>query len=417
MSDLLFKILLSSAGVVAVGWIIRAFMVELGVRQRIILTPDSQVEALDELPRISVIVAAKDEEANIESCVRSLLDQDYANYEVIIVDDRSTDRTPQILHKLEQQAGQRLKVIRIDKLPRGWCGKANAMRVGVEAASGDWFCFSDADCRQTSRRSLSVTLADALRNKTDLLTVTPVLDVDTLWDKLTQPVCVEALVVWHQPRQVNDPHHSAAYANGAFMLMSRTCLEAIGGYERVRSDVNEDIQIARAVKSAGFNLRMVENEGLYRTRMYRRVSDAWRGWSRIFGCLDSTWKLGVTLFSIVVSTLFPWAMLLLCLIQMRTAAIAEQPLWQSLAAAWGTVLIIHQLTSYRFYRTQPLHQLWSLTYGLGALATAGMLINSLSMRFGLTKTSWRGTVYQPSGKLNRTQTALEIVKSPLDVAG
>ena len=404
MDDRMFQWALGCAIAVGGMWLIRLVMIEIGVRRRQILSESSYPKLSADAPKLSMIIAAKDEEANIESCVTSLLEQDYPNLELIIVDDRSTDRTPEILSDLEQSSDGRLKVITVEELEDGWFGKNNAMRVGVEQSTGDWFCFSDADCRQISRRSLSVAMADAMAHDSEFLTIAPVLDTDSLWEKVTQPICVEMLMFWFHPSLVNNPKSQTAYANGAFMMMSRNCYDSIGGHERVRTEVNEDIHMARYAKSGGFGLRMVENDGLYRAKMYRSPSESFRGWSRIFfGSLGSRITLSASIASILFSTLLPWCMLFVSLAGMVQAGPASVGQWQTLTAIWCGIIAIHHVASYRFYVTQDINQFWSLAYPVGASLTMGMLINGLMKQLGLAKTTWRGTTYLKNERVESLQ--------------
>ncbi len=141
---------------IALGWVLRHRSISRGIRSAMALSEGTFVGPVPEAPRVSVLIAAKDEETNIETAVRTMLDQDYPNFELIVIDDRSTDRTGQILESLRAERNDdRLKVVHVRELREGWFGKNNAMREGVAIADGEWLCFGDADCRQTSRRTLS----------------------------------------------------------------------------------------------------------------------------------------------------------------------------------------------------------------------------------------------------------------------
>src|SRR5262249_17850018 len=140
-------------------------------------------------PKVSILVAARDEESNIESCIRELLDQDYPNFEVIAIDDRSRDGTSSILRGLENEYDGRLQALTVRELPDGWFGKNNAMRMGVDASTGEWLLLTDADCRFPSRGVLSAAMHDARENSSDFLTVIPELETRETWERILQPVC------------------------------------------------------------------------------------------------------------------------------------------------------------------------------------------------------------------------------------
>ena len=383
------------AGITGLVWLVRFCALGAILRQRRILHSRLAEVLPDPAPRISVLVAARNEETNIESCIRTLLDQDYPDFEVIAIDDRSTDRTPDILHRLEVEAAGRLRVLTVHALRDGWFGKNNAMREGVEAASGDWLCFTDADCRQISTRTLSVAMGEALDHHVDFLCVTPVLETKTVWEKIIQPVCALVLVVWFLPGRVNNPAKKTAYANGAFMLLRRECYDAIGGHHRVRTQVNEDVHLARLAKQSAQRLRVVENDDLYRTRMYRTPGEAWRGWSRIFyGCLETWPRLATSAFLVTMFAILPWVSLVVALIG-RALVEPEAVLSWSLAAyAWAGVILLKQAVLWRVYPVLRIGRSWSFTYVVGATLALAMLISAILKVTGATGTTWRGRTYR-----------------------
>ena len=293
--------------------------------------------------------------------------------------------TPEILRRLEAGAGGALRVLTVKALREGWFGKNNAMRAGVEAASGDWLCFTDADCRQISTRTLSVAMGEALAHHVDFLCVTPVLETKTVWEKIIQPVCALVLIVWFLPGRVNDPAKKTAYANGAFMLLRRECYDAIGGHYRVCTQVNEDVHLARLAKQSGQCLRVVENEDLYRTRMYRTPGEAWRGWSRIFcGCLETWPRLVASAGLVTMLTILPWVSLVVALI--GRSLVEPEAVWSwSLAVyAWAGVILLKQAVLWRVYPVLRVERPWSFTYVAGAMFGLAMLISAILKVTGAT---------------------------------
>jgi len=376
-------------------WFVRAVAVAMAGRKREVLTPQSPTTLPTPAPRVSVVLAAKDEASNIEVCVRSLLDQDYPDYEVIAVDDRSTDDTPRILERLQAEFPERLRTLTIQQLRKGWFGKNNAMREAVAASTGEWLLFVDADCRQTSRRTLTVAMADALEKRVDFLSITPVLDTPTAWECMIQPVCAFVLILWFLPEKVNDPASRTAYANGAFMLLRRDGYDAIGGHERVRTEVNEDVRMAQFTKRMGLALRVTENEGLYRTRMYDTPRAAWHGWSRIFyGCLQTMRRLLISAGQLVLVALVPWVCLLASMIGWTLATDASARFWMVAVGAWAIVVGLQQIVMWRVYRMVRVAPVWSLTYVVGATITVGMLVSAMLKVLGASATTWRGTTYR-----------------------
>ena len=390
---ILWSILLAG---VAFIWATRHIVITKAKRQQYELSSQSHPGPVAEAPKVSVLIAAKDEEANIETAVRSFLAQDYPNFELIVINDRSNDRTPQILDalKAEHPDGQ-LKVVHIKELRDGWFGKNNAMREGVAAATGEWYCFADADWRQTSRRTLSKAVREALERGADFLSVLPVLETRSFWERLLQPVCAGVMVFWFRPERVNDPKSRTAYANGAFMLMTRSCYDRIGGHECVKTEVNEDMHMARIAKAQGLSLCVIQNDDLYVTRMYASFVETWRGWSRIFyGCFGSFRRLAVSMLLLVTASILPWASLIVSAIGGLVAGPSRAGPWWTVAAVSLIVVIIQQTVTFRFYRLVRSHPAWSFGYIVGAVLCLGMLINAALKLGGTTRTIWRGTAYR-----------------------
>jgi len=348
------------------------------------LSPDAAPGGLDDPPRLSVLVAAKDEQANIARCLDGLLAQDYPWFELIAVNDRSTDRTAQIVDSFAQR-DQRLKAVHVRELPAGWFGKNHAMYRGLQQATGDWLCFTDADCTYESRRLLSVAVAEALRRNVEFLSVLPNLETHSVWEKIVQPVAGGIMMFWNAPAKVNDPRSRAAYANGAFMLITRRAYDAIGGHAAVRNTLNEDMHFARRAKAAGIRLRVETSVGLIRVRMYDGFGQIWRGWSRIFyGCFGTVARLIASLVLLSVFSLSPYVTLVV-------AALSGLG-WQ-LAVAAGVAMIAQQSVLWRFYSATGSSSAWALSYPVGTVVCLGITFDALGKTRSNARTSWRGTSY------------------------
>jgi chlorobactene glucosyltransferase len=392
--SILWSIILTG---VAIIWATRHIVITRARRQQYELSSQSHPGPVADAPKVSVLIAAKDEEENIETAVRSFLAQDYPNFELIVVNDRSEDGTPRILDSLEAEYRDgRLKVVHVGELRDGWFGKNNAMREGMTHASGQWLCFGDADCRQTSNRTLSVAMHHALEEEVDFLSILPRFENHTLWEKIIQPVCGSVMMIRFNPRDVNDPNHSAAYANGAFMLMSRRCYETIGGHEGVRTEVNEDMHLARRTKERGQRLQVVENEDLYSVRMYSSFSGIWRGWSRIFyGCFGTFGRLRFALTMLAGTNGIPYLSALIAWVVLSVRG------WDTAGAGWQWVGVTSLLAVAlqlsviaRFYRIIRISPWFAPTFVIGAAICSGMLISAMLRLNGRGTTTWRGTTYR-----------------------
>jgi chlorobactene glucosyltransferase len=230
-------------------------------------------------PRVSILVPARDEEVNIADCVRSLLSQDYPDFEVIVLDDGSRDRTSAILAEVVAQ-NPRLRVIMGRELPPGWLGKHWACQQLGEAATGDLLLFTDADTRH-GPRSLWHGAAALLTEEADLLTAFPRQEVMTWIEKLVVPFfpwSILSFLPLAVAYRVRSPALCAAI--GQYMLFRRAAYEQVGGYAAVRADAVDDIALGRRIKSHGLRWRMANASQDVRCRMYRDAHQVFEGFSK-----------------------------------------------------------------------------------------------------------------------------------------
>jgi chlorobactene glucosyltransferase len=236
-------------------------------------------------PLISVCVPARNEERNIRACVESILQQDYANFELVVLDDRSTDRTSEILSNLAKAARRAslrkvpFKIIYGLDLPKGWAGKPHALFQASAAARGEWLCFVDADTF-LSPSTLSSCYSKAIETRADMLTIMTFQILGSFWEKAVMPIVMTALSVGFSPRKVNDPKSKEAIANGQFILIKRSIYDAIGGHERIKDQIVEDKAIAEQVKWNGYRLIVANGYSVAKTRMYTSLSEMWEGWTK-----------------------------------------------------------------------------------------------------------------------------------------
>jgi glycosyltransferase involved in cell wall biosynthesis len=213
-------------------------------QKRLVLRPTGQPLQIA-VPRLSVIVAARNEADCIESCIRSLFRQDYPDLEVVAVNDRSTDDTGEILGRLAIEFADRLPVVHVSALPAGWFGKPHALNCGLQTATGSLVCFTDADCEFHAPAALRATVAELFRRRFDFFSLTATYTTTSLWERVTVPCCCEVLLASLRRDPVEDPDWPDAFANGAFILARRAPFDRIGGWGAVRAKISEDLQLAR----------------------------------------------------------------------------------------------------------------------------------------------------------------------------
>jgi len=389
--SVLAAVLTVLAGLVGVVWTSRHYLIWCESRKSDLLSPSSPGSPADS-PLISVVVAARDEADNIETCVKSMLGQDYPNFELIVCNDRSTDATASIVERIADDDG-RLRLINIEQLPAGWYGKSNAMQQGIASGRGEWICMIDADCRQSSIRTLSVAMQYAHETGADLLSVLPVLEMRGFWENVVQPVCGGVMMIWFHPDRVNDPAKPNAYANGAFILIKRSAYEAVGTHEAIKDCANEDMHLAARVKGAGLKLRVVRNTGLYLVRMYTSIGEILRGWGRIFyGTFGIFKRLSISLAVLLMMGLVPYAAGGLGL-AMANAGVEPTAWWWACGLSGAAAVVLQLSVIYRYYKLIGARAALAWSYPLGCTMAAISLIISLTKLRRGAKLVWKKTSY------------------------
>jgi chlorobactene glucosyltransferase len=235
-----------------------------------------------ELPKVSIIIPARDEERNIERCLRSLLAQDHRDIEILVINDNSSDRTTEIVERMAAEDG-RIRLYSATEPPRECTGKCNALIEGVRQGNpaGEWLLFTDADTRHHPK-SLSSALRTALEKKVDLLTLIPHLEARSFWERLMQPTVAALIALFKQPEQINDPDNPEVFANGQFILVRREAYQSCGGHQAISGKVLDDTELARTVVQSGCRMHIALARELFSTRMYTSFKALLAGWTKNF---------------------------------------------------------------------------------------------------------------------------------------
>jgi glycosyltransferase involved in cell wall biosynthesis len=228
------------------------------------------------LPRsvqVSIIVPARDEEASLRPCLESLISQTGVDFEIIVVDDGSTDRTLEIA----QSVG--VRIVHPGALPAGCSGKVNAMVAGAFEARGSWLLFTDADTVHLPG-SLARAMAEAGEQKAALLSYSPQQEVISFWEKAVMPVVFAELAASFRPAEVSDAKSPVAAANGQYILITREAYDWVGGFGAVACTLLEDVALARAVKASVRKIHFRYAPDAVRTRMYWNFAEIRDGWTK-----------------------------------------------------------------------------------------------------------------------------------------
>jgi chlorobactene glucosyltransferase len=345
-----------------------------------------RVSDLADAPSLSIVVPARNEERSIERCVRSLLAQTLHDCELIVVDDRSGDRTGAILAGIARE-DPRLRVIAGAPLPDGWVGKPWALAQGVRAARGAWLLFTDADTWHAPEACAS-TLAFARARGADAVTIWTHQELGSWGERAVLPSTLAMVMLGSGTMaQINDPADCAhALANGQYVLVSRAAHEALGGFDALRGEIVEDIAFARRLKSDGrFRLVLADGAHLVRVRMYTSLRELWDGFTKnmYLGAGGDLLKLGGAALFLALLSVVPAALAVDALARKRPLRAAEA----LLCLANGIAVEAHGLRKTGI----PRRLAWYAPVGYAVCGA--ILLNSTLRTITGRGVEWRGRRY------------------------
>lgn len=231
-------------------------------------------DSLATRPLVSVIVPARNEEPCLGRCLESLQRQEGVSFEIIVVNDESSDRTREIA---ESFVG--VRVVDAARLPAGWSGKTNAMASGARVSRGGWLLFTDADTMHLPG-SVARAVAEAKQHGAALLSYSPAQEVHGFWQQAVMPAIFAELAASYRPSEVSNPASAVAAANGQYLMISREAYDAVGGHTAIATSLLEDVALARVVKASGRKIFFRYGGDAARTRMYRSFAELREGWTK-----------------------------------------------------------------------------------------------------------------------------------------
>jgi chlorobactene glucosyltransferase len=227
--------------------------------------------------KVSVLVPARNEETNIRRCLDSLLEQSYPNYELIVLDDCSQDRTWQILREYSRRHPKRLQAVKGTPLPEGWSGKTHAMQLLSRYASGDYLMFTDADTVHAPD-SVAWAVTNINAHHADFLSGYVQQDLQSFGEALIIPTTYIMSAILMPFWLVHRTHSPMlAMGVGQLVMFRRNVFQAIGGYASVAEQISEDVFVARAVKKAGYRTVFLDLRENVTCRMYEGYRDSFNG--------------------------------------------------------------------------------------------------------------------------------------------
>jgi len=365
-------------GLIASLWIVQGARAGLGMA-RLPWLSDATAIATKDAPFISIIFAARDEAEKLPAAIETMLGQDYPRFEVIAVNDRSQDTTPDILHEIERTR-RNLIVTNIDKLPQGWLGKPHALVAGFEKSHGDWLVFTDADVHfapDVLGRAISL----AIERGWDHLTLLAAIDMRGFWEKVAISYFGLGFVFGNEPWLASNPRSTRYVGVGAFQLVRREAYEKSGGHARLRMDVIEDMKLGKLMKMEGFRSGVAVAQDMVRVRWHTGVYNIVRGVTKnMFAAVRYNAVLAVVaiMLSLTISVL-PFF------------GLAFATGWARLLAgiAVGAAVLIH---AGMIWSTDA-SPFYALTHPLGALIFCWMMGRSLIATLWRGGVVWRDTFY------------------------
>lgn len=339
-------------------------------------------------PLVSVLLPARNEEKRIlRECVDSLLVQDYENFEIIAVNDRSTDRTGEILREIAVKHAK-LHVVEGAELPEGWLGKPFVLEQAFAKANGEWILTTDADII-FAPEALKTTVAYAEKNEFDVLTLIPFDICESFWEKVFLPTFCWFRMLAMPPSRVNNPRRPETMGVGNFFLIRREYLEKIGGFEKVKSEVAEDLKLAALLKQNGANFRLDYAPDLIKTRMYSGFREIWEGFTKNlfagsnFSVLNTVSGAG----SILLFGVLPNILIILCL---TAWLVTRDSVYISFLFPLVLIYVLQVLVFLLLNRAwqKPLFVSLFAPFGLGLFAA--ILINSTVKILSGRGVMWKG---------------------------
>jgi chlorobactene glucosyltransferase len=356
----------------------------------------SDVQAAGPEPFISILIPARNEQQNIAACVRSLIAQDYRSFEIIVLDDQSSDNTAiivqEIIQELSARQSTRLQLLKGTQLPAGWIGKSHACQQLANSAHGDYLLFTDADTLHDARMLQTVIQQMQLLN-VKLLTAQPEEITHSLGERLILPV-LNFTVFTLLPLALiyRRPEPSLSMGNGQLLCFERTLYDDLGGHASVKDHILEDVLLARKVKEAGQKMIYVDAFEMIQCRMYHSWQEVWRGFSKNFFAFCH-YSLFFALSVVILNLLFFVAPPLLLI----GAIVWTLPTTVFLLALSCYLLAVGMriLLAYRFIHTQRLLMiLLSLLHPISIALECLILANSIRWRYRKAGTEWKGRYYR-----------------------
>jgi len=330
-------------------------------------------------PKVSVVVAACNEQRGIEQALNSVLHQDYPDYEVIVVNDRSTDRTGEILHRMSR-TNPRLQLITIQQLPPAWLGKNHALHQGAARASGEFLIFTDADIVMHPS-VVSRAVRYVLDHGTDHLAIPPRVVMEGVLLNAFLGAFALVFNMYVQPWKARNPKSTQHVGIGTFNMVRTAVYRAVGGHQRIAMRPDDDMKLGKLLKAEGYKQDMVVGTTLISVEWYESFGQMVQGLMKnMFAGVEYSVVLAIGGAAAQILTgVWPFAAVFLThgWLQILNALIVAM------------LLLLYSANAGR----AGISRLYALTYPLALLTFCYILLRSMTVTLWNGGINWRGTHY------------------------
>ncbi|MHB1346868.1 MAG: glycosyltransferase family 2 protein [Candidatus Humimicrobiaceae bacterium] len=344
-------------------------------------------------PLVSVLIPARNEQSNIEKCIRAFLKQNYPNLEILVLDDNSTDNTYDIVKKISGK-NKNVKIFKGKPLPQGWLGKNFACFQLSRYAKGEYFVFTDADTYH-SRNSVSSALAALLGNGLDALCPFPREIMVTIHERMTIPF-MNFVILLFMPLALIRKSRNPLFCTGVgqYLFFKRETYFGMGGHAAVKGKILEDVHITKKTKEMGYSYMIFDGRKIISCRMYKNFKQVFNGYSRfLFSAFDyNIFMLSIAIIFFILLFLAPNLFFPIGLF------ISHWPreILLSIAAQIGIVFFIRTINAFRF--KEKLLDIFLSP--LSIVYIVFMAVNSVIQTKLGNGIYWKGRTYQAESKSN-----------------
>jgi chlorobactene glucosyltransferase len=391
-------ILLAGWGVICNVWAVLLYAQRVAMRQGIMLKPtehtghdDTDQDTPATESSVCIVIPARNEAESIGGSLAAALAQQYPRLRVVVVDDRSEDATAAVADAIAQK-DDRLSVMKIDRLPKGWLGKSHALWTATRGVTDDWLLFVDADCTLRPG-AVRAALDEAVRRDVSMLSLWPGHLAQSFWEHMLIPLCAAVMALWFGRANRSRPGSGTAFANGQFILIRRVAYEKIGGHRAVRRAIIEDVPLAELASRMGVRCWTAGGRDLVGVRMYKDLVGVCDGWTRIFvGALRSKTKLALSIGWLWVGSLMPFLLGPYLVYQLMQPGPAD-PMLLAFAGTCLAHLVLMYAVSWRFWKFGYCDRRYLVLYPVSVIVVSALLARAFWWMLIRRIVGWRKTYY------------------------